>query len=504
MGGTPSAERTRERIHRGFSRIAEPAILFPTVAVLILILIWTATVEMVRLEYADASQVAALSTRDLLGTYEAQVVRALREIDQTLKLVSYWHERDRGHGTLGILRDKGLLPPDLLFTVSIADPQGLIVDSTHTPLTPLIADQDYFRSQREAGTFFVGDPGRHSGDSAVLNFSRRLNAPDGSFDGVVVVAVGANYFVSGYDPAKSGELGVLGIVGSDGVSRVMRSGETVSAGDAIGYSSFISAPDAPEAIVAVSSWDGVRRWLSARELYGFPVAIVAGLSVDEQAAGARLETRAHWWRAGVGGVLVVILTALLGAMAARLAAGRVRENETKLAHAQRVEYLAYHDGLTGLPNRSMFSKLLAQSINEAARYGRKLAVAFLDLDRFKQIKNTLGHDAGDELLRDVAKRLRACIRESDTVARLGGDEFVVLLPQMDDTNGAAVVAEKILSVIAKPFLLIGHEFRVTVSIGISIYPHDGLDEQTLTKNADIACTRRKRRARTNSNSIRAR
>ncbi|MDB6106414.1 MAG: diguanylate cyclase [Gammaproteobacteria bacterium] len=113
-------------------------------------------------------------------------------------------------------------------------------------------------------------------------------------------------------------------------------------------------------------------------------------------------------------------------------------------------------------------------------------IAFLDLDRFKQINDTLGHVAGDQLLQEVAKRLKRCVRDNDTVARLGGDEFVVLLPELGDAKYAATVARKIVAGIARPFTLIGQEFRVTASIGISIYPQDGPDEQTLTKNAEIA------------------
>jgi diguanylate cyclase (GGDEF)-like protein len=208
--------------------------------------------------------------------------------------------------------------------------------------------------------------------------------------------------------------------------------------------------------------------------------------VNEQLAGAARDTRQYVWRAGLASVVIVVLSVLLGRLSWQLMQSRVRERDANLAHAERVEYLAYHDGLTGLPNRSMFSKLLVQSIGEARRYERKLAVAFLDLDRFKQINDSLGHEAGDQLLQEVAVRLRGCVRASDTVARLGGDEFVVLLPEIGHSDDAAIVAQKILAVVAKPFTLIGQEFRVTVSIGISSYPADGLDEQTLTKNADIA------------------
>lgn len=154
--------------------------------------------------------------------------------------------------------------------------------------------------------------------------------------------------------------------------------------------------------------------------------------------------------------------------------------------AKRNEYLAYHDQLTGLPNRSLFAALLTETLNETRSHRAQFAVAFLDLDRFKHINDSLGHEAGDQLLQEAARRLQACIRKGDSVARLGGDEFVVLLPNVAETTDAAAVAEKILASLAAPFTLIGHEFRVTASIGISIYPKDGLDEDSLTKHADIA------------------
>jgi diguanylate cyclase (GGDEF)-like protein len=165
--------------------------------------------------------------------------------------------------------------------------------------------------------------------------------------------------------------------------------------------------------------------------------------------------------------------------------------------AERAEYLAYHDSLTTLPNRGMFSILLEQAIHLAHRDGKQLAVLFMDLDRFKNINDTLGHDAGDLLLVETGKRLKACLRESDTVARLGGDEFVVLLPDQDDGAYAAVAAHKILIATGKPFATAGHELRVTASVGISIYPTDGVDEQSLMKNADIAMYQAKEQGKNN-------
>ncbi len=168
----------------------------------------------------------------------------------------------------------------------------------------------------------------------------------------------------------------------------------------------------------------------------------------------------------------------------------------KVAEA-RIQYLAYHDSLTALPNRSSFSLILNPGIARARRDGKNLAVLFIDLDRFKNINDTLGHGAGDTLLREIGIRLRHCVRQTDTVARLGGDEFVVLLQDISEPENVANVAHKILFEIVSSLDIFGQEIRVTASIGISIYPQDGQDEQTLMKNADIAMYHAKQEGKNN-------
>jgi diguanylate cyclase (GGDEF)-like protein/PAS domain S-box-containing protein len=158
---------------------------------------------------------------------------------------------------------------------------------------------------------------------------------------------------------------------------------------------------------------------------------------------------------------------------------------------ERIRYLAYHDGLTALPNRTMFSQMLSGAIARARRGRRKLAVLFVDLDRFKNINDTLGHDRGDALLQEIGRRLRECVRDTDVVARLGGDEFVVLLEDVGEQANIGSVAGKILSAVVSPVQVEGQEFRVTASIGISVFPEDGHDEQSLMKRADIAMYRAK-------------
>ncbi|MCP3447640.1 GAF domain-containing protein [Bradyrhizobium sp. CCGUVB14] len=153
---------------------------------------------------------------------------------------------------------------------------------------------------------------------------------------------------------------------------------------------------------------------------------------------------------------------------------------------ERIEYLASHDSLTDLPNRETFNGLLREAIDAAQRHDHRFAVLFIDLDRFKVINDSLGHEAGDLLLLEVANRLRGALRVSDVVARLGGDEFVVILDQCGEIDDVQHIATGLLTALAEPMELAGHECHTTASIGIAMYPANGADAQTLTKNADMA------------------
>lgn len=169
-----------------------------------------------------------------------------------------------------------------------------------------------------------------------------------------------------------------------------------------------------------------------------------------------------------------------------------RDMKVKMSH------LAQHDSLTDLPNRTLLHDRITQAIALARRHGSQCAVLFLDVDRFKLINDSLGHTIGDQLLRSVAERLSACVRGTDTVSRPGGDEFVVLLSEIEHTRDAVVVADKMLASLASPHHIAQHDIHVTVSIGISVCPDDGLDAETLIKNADVALYHAKDNGRNNS------
>lgn len=153
---------------------------------------------------------------------------------------------------------------------------------------------------------------------------------------------------------------------------------------------------------------------------------------------------------------------------------------------EKIKHLAYHDHLTGLPNRLFLSEQLNHAIALSSRKGKMLAIMFLDLDDFKMINDTMGHDIGDQLLVEVSKRLVHALRKSDTVVRIGGDEFIILIEDVEDTDYLKIVSEKILKCFKEPIRLNDQDCFITTSMGISIYPTDGENADVLIKNADIA------------------
>jgi diguanylate cyclase (GGDEF)-like protein/PAS domain S-box-containing protein len=170
--------------------------------------------------------------------------------------------------------------------------------------------------------------------------------------------------------------------------------------------------------------------------------------------------------------------------------------DRKLAE-QRIAHMAHHDALTGLPNRVLLRDRIRQAIAQAHRNGSRVAVLFLDLDRFKTINDSLGHQLGDRLLQSVASRILVCVREGDTVARVGGDEFVIVIPAIMSASDASAVAAKILEVLGSAFHLHGNDLHVDASIGLSLYPADGADAETLMRNADTAMYHAKDSGRAN-------
>ena len=191
-------------------------------------------------------------------------------------------------------------------------------------------------------------------------------------------------------------------------------------------------------------------------------------------------------------VIALFILGLLILLFRRLV--NIRNTELNQQKAQ-YDHLAHHDRLTNLPNRMLFFDRLEQAIRKAKRHGTSFAVLFIDLDNFKQINDSFGHQVGDDVLRSLSLRLKDNIREADTMARLGGDEFTFIMESLQNSNQAATVASKLIVAIQHPIRISGHEFYLTTSIGISLYPQDGVNPHELLKNADAAMYRAKEEGR---------
>jgi diguanylate cyclase (GGDEF)-like protein len=784
---TSHAKPAGAAVTRALGRLLETSVLLPLFTLVLLGVIWSAIFHLISVEGAAAKRAAAESSRELLETYEAQMVRNLGAIDQTLRTVKYAYELKGKQLALSELGEKGLLPSAFIFTVSIADHNGDVVASTRPQALKNVAGQQYFRVHLERTTDapFVGHAilGTKKQEWS-LQFSRRLNAPDGSFSGVVTVSVEPEYFTSGYEHSRLGTRGVLGLLGSDGVFLAKRTGDDVSWGEAANYPLGVSAgnPQAADTVLSVNPWDGVRRYTNARRIYGFPLTVIVGLSEDEQLEGFRRHQRTYLWEATAASVLLAAIMAMLGRLSWKLTKNQLRtrkdqetyyaasnasldaffvlrsvrdaqggitdfilddtnsqgarlfgaakgallgktlcqtfpqvrmngvfdefvkvartgsvheqewenrlpliraawlhrqvvrvedgvvvimrditerkraevlraeqtrvfemiatstpleevlkslmrliesqlpgmmgsvmlldEDEQCLRHGaavslpaaytealdgipvgprvgscgtaihrrepvivadiqqdplwddyralaaehhlracwsapvlshqdrvlgsfslysrevhepglaemqlvematriagiaierkqteDRIRHMAHHDALTGLPNRTLFEDRVQQGMLYAERYDRQMTVVFVDLDNFKMINDTLGHNAGDELLKTVAQRMEQCVRTSDTVMRLGGDEFVlVLCHQADMSESIVPTLQRIHDAIAQPIHIGGQKLQVTCSMGSATYPGDGDDTATLLMNADAAMYRAKELGRNN-------
>ena len=257
-----------------------------------------------------------------------------------------------------------------------------------------------------------------------------------------------------------------------------------------------TAPGAPSASAAL-----VQREAVLRE--GENSAALRGQAADlrEQDASAlegalREQDAAAQARAELGALTTALLREanerlIVATLRAQTMAEAAEDATAQMAH------MAQHDVLTGLPNRSLLTDRLTQAIALAQRHGKRVALVYLDLDRFKHINDSLGHAVGDQLLQATARRLQQFVRQSDTVCRQGGDEFVVLLAEVEALRDAALMAAKLVETMAEPFPVGAHNLHVTASIGVSVYPDDSRDVDALVRNADIAMYEAKRRGRNN-------
>ncbi len=272
-----------------------------------------------------------------------------------------------------------------------------------------------------------------------------------------------------------------------------------------------------DAVISASPDGLVTSWnMGATQMYGYSAAEMEGQPVSilepEERAGeidqvleriragervVRYETiRLH--KSGRALEVAVAVSPILDETGAVAGTASISRDIGDTKRAQEIiVFQSFHDSLTGLSNRALLMERLTLCLEKARHGAKRLAVLFLDLDLFRAINDSFGHDVGDNIFREVSRRLLQCVRDGDTVARVGGDEFIVLLPDLARSEDATTVARKLLEAVAQPFEIEGRRVDLTTSIGVAIYPDDGQDPEALLRNADAAMTRAKERGRNN-------
>jgi diguanylate cyclase (GGDEF)-like protein len=437
-----------------------------------------------------ALDAASSEGRNLMIAFREEVAAILRGVDGETNLIAARMRDERGnfdlyawgqqseHVTPGIARAV-IVDPDGKLSAATADRHSGPID---------LSDREYFRIHLD-GKFrglYIGQSivGRILG-VPVVPISRRVEAEDGTFLGVVVVLISPSALTTLPKSIDLGPHGVMTLAGLDSIIRARFTADSLEGTSGIGVS--LAGGSRPTEIkentegryMRASLVDAIPRVYAYGRVGSYPLVVTVGLDLDQKLAA---------WRSYATMIVAMTLaaTVLLVGLAAYLIRRMVRDARAARASTLAITHTAEHDFLTGLPNRMLLNDRVGQAIAAAPRHQNRVAVLFLDLDGFKRINDSLGHPIGDQLLQSVATRLVACVRRSDTVSRQGGDEFVALLSEVRQPEDAAIVARKMLQAVAQAHSIGQHDLRVTASIGVSIYPEDGGDAETLLKNADTA------------------
>jgi len=604
--------------HPGLAPYLDPArgnrflvLLWPLLALLVVIALWTAT--LLRVE-AEQERVAGQARKDVAAyaeAYEQYITRSVAQMDQITMQLKFSWENSRQAGLLDELRRDGMFTDSAFRVVAILDRAGIVRSGTRAGLLGAdLSTGPYFRHHRDSNSTALRvdtAPTHFSAADDVVLFTRRLETAEEEFDGVALMAVDARYFTSFLSPATIGAGGIVALAGSEGRLRVEQRSDGESFVDAVALprSGAWSGEQGVRLVEGADGFvDGQARVLGWRRSAAYPLVALVGLpQLDALAAnnGYWIESRDR----AIVATLFLVLLGAAGAVLARRAVAREREQDEvrrayrtatesgndgfymasavrardgeivdfrivdcnergaffygvtrdalvgssltridsglfgedllatyrkamesgfheddrkmpsdnrlniswgrrrlvrvgnglavtlqdiseKKAHEAQLERLANEDSLTGLATRHAFLARMPAMLAQAQAANTGAALLFIDLDEFKHVNDTHGHATGDQLLKSAASRLLSLLRPSDQVARFGGDEFVVLLSPCDGERQAGSVAARIVDAFGVPFLLGDELHAVGSSIGISLYPRDGLDAETLVKHSDIA------------------
>ena len=466
--------------HRGHDSLLMLLIAFN---LLLLVGLWVGIHIYTEHERVNAIHNASNDMDTLARGYEQYTLRTLHHDDEVIKYLKYQYESHNNTIDLPNFVERGLLSSDLLILASIANEKGELVATTRVgPFQKInLRDREHFNVHvaNDSQKMFISKPviGRVSSTES-LQMTRRLNYADGSFGGVVVLSADPSSFTDFYNQADFGTQGMISLLGSDGTYRAIRVGNTPKRNIAVDFAKTVAlytSAHSADIPVVVSAIDEIPRISAYRQLDEYPLMVSVGISMDDVLRDVNLAATTHYRWVVVASCMIIgflVVTALL--------AFKLKN------HQEKMEYLAGHDSLTQLPNRLLFLRRLQSEINSTQGENNGTAVLFIDLDNFKNINDSLGHETGDKLLCAVAERLQSAVRNSDSVFRLGGDEFTVILHNFTDDKVAILASNRIIAALEKPFSINGKALSIGASVGISRHPLDGNTTSELLQHADIA------------------
>ncbi len=365
--------------------------------------------------------------------------------------------------------------------MNIFNADGILLYSSINPLPAVkIPDRAYFqeiKAHPELGRVFSDPLISRTTKKPTLIMARRVLSKEGKFLGTVQAYVTLDRFVSFYQALNIGAHGVISMRAISGFHRMARytkvpeifESESVSMNHPL--KPYYDHEVSKGTLVFKSPVDNIMRKVSFYKVPDYPFYVDVGMAKEDYQARFKIR------------VMFFLLLLMAYAGIAYVFVRKVTESSLNEAKAHDK---ATHDALTGLPNRTLFFHDINNAVYRAKRDNDKLALLYVDLDGFKEVNDRFGHDAGDDLLKEVAQRLKGIIRDSDTIARMGGDEFTIVLNNTSDADNVSLVAHKIITALSVPFDLNQKQCSIGASIGIAFYPENAKDYETLLKQADMA------------------
>jgi len=468
---------------------------------------WIGLALLLSIERDKVVEGAIQQSDNLVRLFEENTVQTLERFDRTILLLRKSIEDDPEHFDLREWAERTSLVGDLTIQLALIGPDGYLKATTlnNDGQPPYLGDREHFLAHVGTVTdkLFISKPiiGRWSGRLS-LQLSRRVSAPDGSFGGVIVISIDPDFIDTFYRAVDLGARGSITIRNLDSVVLAQR-GVAIPT---VGLQIPMQHRDTPSGhFWSPGVTDGVQRLVAYRTAAKLPLIFSVGRAESDIFNGTQRNRIVYYAVAAF--ITILVLIAIAWSINHQIRLDRVRDN-LRRSEAQARErareleeksreivHIAHHDILTGLANRALLHDRIDHAFSRARRCGEIFAILCVDLDRFKIANDTLGHQSGDVLLRQVAERLRACTRDVETVARIGGDEFVVLQPNAAQPEDVTSLAKRILLALGAPYDVCGNPVVISASIGIALAPADGASIDKLFTNADLALYRAKANGR---------